>query len=112
MPDITFNKLHNVNNPTSIHGIYPYRGKIASIEAKLIIEQLPKGTVLLDPFCGSGTIVFEGICNNLKVFGIDNNPLAIWIAKGKVDALKYSLEESVFSFALSITNDLYKPLPT
>ena len=93
MPSIKFTKLHDVNNPTSIHGIYPYRGKIASIEAKLIVEQLPKGTTILDPFCGSGTIVFEGLCNHLNVYGVDNNPLAMWICKGKIDSLTRSTSE-------------------
>lgn len=91
MPRINFSKLHTVNNPTSIHGIYPYRGKIASMEAKLIVEQLPANSLLLDPFCGSGTIIFEGICNGLNTIGIDNNPLAIWITKGKANALRKNL---------------------
>lgn len=91
MSNIRFAKLRDVNNPTSIHGIYPYRGKIASVEAKLIVEQLPKNSILLDPFCGSGTITFEGICNDLHVFGVDNNPLAIWICKGKIDSLNKKL---------------------
>ena len=41
--------IASVNNPNSIHGIYPYRGKISAIDARLIIKQLNSGT-LLDPF--------------------------------------------------------------
>lgn len=87
MPHIEFRKLEAVNNPTSIHGIYPYRGKISALEAKFVVEQLPNGTTLLDPFCGSGTIVFEGLCRDLGVYGVDNNPLAMWVCRGKVDSL-------------------------
>jgi 16S rRNA G966 N2-methylase RsmD len=90
---ITFKQLKSVNNPTSIHGIYPYRGKISSVEAKLIVEQLPKGSNLLDPFCGTGTILFEGSCNSLNVFGVDNNPLAIHLSKGKMDSLNKNIED-------------------
>lgn len=115
MPSIKFTKLHSVNNPTSIHGIYPYRGKIASVEAKLIVEQLPKHSVILDPFCGSGTIVFEGICNDLHVFGVDNNPLAIWICKGKIDSLGKSLSsyEEELEVILRKANAIktVKPMP-
>lgn len=92
MSFIKFRQLDSVNNPTSIHGIYPYRGKISSVEAKLIVEQLPEGSSLLDPFCGSGTIVFEGLCNNLSVYGADNNPLAIFLSKGKMNSLKTDVD--------------------
>ena len=38
---------------------YPYRGKISALDADQILKQIPKGSVVLDPFCGSGTIVYE-----------------------------------------------------
>lgn len=82
--EIKFKLLKNVNNPNSIHGIYPYRGKISAIDAKQVIEQLPKKSVLLDPFCGSGTIVYEAQKFGLKAIGVDLNPLAIDIARGKI----------------------------
>lgn len=87
MSPVKFKILNKLNNPTSIHGIYPYRGKISSIEAKLVVEQLPPSATLLDPFCGSGTIIFEGMCRNLVSYGIDNNPLAVWLSKGKISSL-------------------------
>lgn len=83
-PKIIFAQLDSVNNPSSMHGIYPYRGKISAIDARSIIEQLPKDGVLLDPFCGSGTIVYEAQKHGLTAFGIDNNPLAIQLSKAKV----------------------------
>lgn len=83
-PVINFKQLDDVNNPNSIHGIYPYRGKISAIDARNVIEQLPKDGILLDPFCGSGTIVYEAQRHGLKAIGIDNNPIAIQISKAKV----------------------------
>ena len=35
---IQLKQINNVSNPLSIHGIYPYRGKISSIDAKNIIK--------------------------------------------------------------------------
>ena len=55
-PIIHFEKIDSVNNPNSMHGIYPYRGKISAIDAQNIIRQLPSKGTILDPFCGSGTI--------------------------------------------------------
>jgi len=92
---INFNLIKTVNRPKSIHGIYPYRGKISSIEASKIIKQIPPKAVLLDPFCGSGTIIFESIINNADVVGIDNNPLAYILTKGKINSLEHNKENFV-----------------
>lgn len=93
-PEIIFEKIKSVNNPNSMHGIYPYRGKISAIDAKNIICQLPKDGVILDPFCGSGTIVYEGQKHGLTAFGVDNNPLAVTLARAKVHKeITSSLEE-------------------
>jgi len=45
---LEFKILKRVSNPNSIHGIYPYRGKISAIDAKNLIEQLPNKGVLLE----------------------------------------------------------------
>lgn len=83
-PQILFQKIDSVNNPNSIHGIYPYRGKISAIDASNIIKQLPHNGTILDPFCGSGTIIYEGQRHGLTAYGVDNNPLAVQLAKAKV----------------------------
>lgn len=64
--------LQSVNNPSSIHGIYPYRGKISAVDAKQILSQMHRGSRVLDPFCGSGTIVYEGLNYGLHTVGIDD----------------------------------------
>jgi site-specific DNA-methyltransferase (cytosine-N4-specific) len=85
--DLNIETIKSVNNPNSIHGIYPYRGKISAIDARSVIQQLHKG-VLLDPFCGSGTIIYEACLFGFDTIGIDSNPLANWIAKGKMSSLQ------------------------
>lgn len=84
-------ELKSVNNPNSIHGIYPYRGKISALDADQILKQIPKDSVVLDPFCGSGTIVYEGLKYGHKTIGTDVNPIAIFLAKGKVN-VPFSIE--------------------
>lgn len=81
---LKFKLLKNVNNPYSIHGIYPYRGKISAIDANQLITQLPKQGILLDPFCGSGTILYEARKHGLHVIGVDSNPIAFQIASAKI----------------------------
>jgi len=80
-----FKQLKHVNNPNSIHGIYPYRGKISPIDAENLIIQLPQKGTLLDPFCGSGTIIYEARKKGLDVIGVDANPIAIQISKAKFE---------------------------
>jgi len=81
---LTFETLLSVNNPKSVHGIYPYRGKISAIDAARVVNQFPTGLTLLDPFCGSGTIVYEAARAGLKSVGVDANPLASLLTEGKL----------------------------
>lgn len=84
MTNIKFEKIDSVNNPNSIHGIYPYRGKISAIDVEQVIRQLPRKGILLDPFCGSGTIVYEAQKRDIKAIGVELNPLAVDIARAKI----------------------------
>ena len=63
---LKINKLDSASNHSSIHGIYAYRGKLSSIDAAQVLDQLPKGITLLDPFCGSGTIVYEAANRGMR----------------------------------------------
>lgn len=84
-PYMKIAELATVNNPTSIHGIYPYRGKISAVDAEGIIRQFDPRARVLDPFCGSGTIIYEAVRKGHKAFGVDANPIAEIIASGKVN---------------------------
>jgi site-specific DNA-methyltransferase (cytosine-N4-specific) len=90
-----------VNNPRSIHGIYPYRGKMSPLDAAHVIGQLPSESLLLDPFCGTGTILYEAQTQGLSAIGVDNNPLACTIARGKTAPL--NKETSMFKLEETIT---------
>jgi len=92
--EINFQKLKNISNPNSIHGIYPYRGKISAKETANVIQQFTKNKTLLDPFCGTGTIIYEGHKHGLNVIGVDQNPLAIILTQGKL-SLKNIERESI-----------------
>ena len=84
---LTLRFFDKVSNPKSIHGIYPYRGKISALDAAQVISQLPSDAVLLDPFCGTGTIIYEAQAHGMRAIGVDNNPLACVIARGKTESI-------------------------
>lgn len=74
------------------HGLHEYRGKFNPQIVRVIgnLLQVPKGGVVVDPFCGSGTTLLEALHNDWNAAGIDINPLAIEIANAKIDAMEAS----------------------
>ena len=85
---ISLRYFDKVSNPKSIHGIYPYRGKMSALDAAHVISQLSTSAVLLDPFCGTGTIIYEAQTRGMRTIGVDNNPLACVIARGKTEPVE------------------------
>lgn len=83
------------------HGIHPYKGKFYPQLAKALINiaDLPHGSTILDPFCGSGTTLLEGYLNGLRTYGCDVHPLAAKIARAKTAVLEE--EPDVFSEIVS-----------
>lgn len=80
-----------------IEGIHPYPAKFIGDIPRALIETLPipKGTCVLDPFCGSGTTMLEAQRAGLPSVGIDLNPIACLIANVKTAPLVPGLEAAV-----------------
>ena len=78
------------------HGFHPYPARMMPLIAKRIIEKYVthRNDVILDPFCGSGTVLVEGITHNIKSIGFDINPLAILIAKTKTTPIDHEILKS------------------
>ena len=74
---------------TGPHNIHPYPAKFIPEIPRHLISLVHPGddSGLLDPFCGSGTALLEGIDSGLSVWGIDLNPLACLIARVKTTPL-------------------------
>lgn len=72
------------------HGIHAYKGKFYPQLAKCLfnLAQLEPGQTVIDPFCGSGTVLLEAYLNGLTAVGIDLNPLAVKIARVKTEVLE------------------------
>ena len=64
------------------HGFHSYAGRMhPSIARAALARFSPAGGKLLDPFCGSGTVLVEGMAAGRTSVGIDASPLATMIAK-------------------------------
>lgn len=73
----------------SVHGLHEYRGKFNPQVCRALVNILgvSDGGVLLDPFCGSGTTLVEAAHRGVRGIGTDLNPLAVFIANAKLQAL-------------------------
>lgn len=72
------------------HFIHPYPAKLLrQIPVFFLANQLlsSPGDTVLDPFCGSGTVLLESILHERQGLGADANPLARLIARAKVSDL-------------------------
>ena len=87
------------------HGIHAYKGKFYPQLAKALlnISGVQPGGVVLDPFCGSGTVVLEGYLNGFQSYGCDVHPLAVKIGRAKTEVL--SLPARAVDQALSAFRD-------
>jgi hypothetical protein len=68
------------------HGLHPYPAKLfVNIPAFILSsrELCRPGATVLDPFCGSGTVLLEAILAGRDSLGADSNPLARLISQTK-----------------------------
>jgi site-specific DNA-methyltransferase (cytosine-N4-specific) len=71
-----------------VHGVHEYKGKFNPQLARALVNVAdPQATSLLDPFCGCGTTLVEGLRLGMSVAGIDRSPLATWISHVKTAVL-------------------------
>lgn len=69
---------------TYTHGIHTYPAMFIPQVARRLLETYSKeGDTVTDIFCGSGTALVESKLLNRNVYGIDLNPLAIFLARVK-----------------------------
>lgn len=70
------------------HGIHKFPAKFfPELPRYLIRKYSTPGSTVLDPMCGSGTVVLEALLNNRTAIGIDIDPLARLITKVKTTPL-------------------------
>jgi len=61
-----------------VHGFHSYPARLHPLTARRLVEGLSKpGARVLDPFCGSGTVVAEARALGRVALGSDLNPLAV-----------------------------------
>jgi len=68
--------------PYKIHKYFARRPY--NVFEQLVQKFAAKEEIILDPFCGGGVTIYEGITKQRKVIGCDLNPLSIFIVRNMV----------------------------
>jgi len=82
-----FNRTRSVNQYLT-HWIYPYRGKFhpQMVRGLLNILGVSRGSRLLEPYLGSGTMAVEASLLGADVVGVDVSPLCVLLTRVKTQA--------------------------
>jgi len=75
------------------HCFHNYPAMMIPQVARRLIDMysINESDVLLDPFCGSGTVLVEAKIAGLNAYGIDLNPLACLLSRVKTNLLDISI---------------------
>jgi DNA modification methylase len=68
-----------------VHGFHSYPARMHPLTARRLVEAFSRpGDAVLDPFCGSGTVLVEARLAKRAAVGVDANPLAARLARLKL----------------------------
>lgn len=97
-------------NAYAFHNLYPYKGKFYPRVVRTLINafKLKEGSLLLDPFNGSGTTTHEASLMGIKSVGIDVTPMGIILSELKNDLL--FIEEEKLNFTTSELQDILEAI--
>jgi DNA modification methylase len=86
-----------------VHGFHAYPARMHPVTAARLVEDcVPAGGTVLDPFCGSGTVLVEAQRLGRSAVGTDLNPLAIALSRAKTRARAEGELEALVGAAKSV----------
>jgi DNA methylase len=86
-----------------VHGFHTYPARMhPKTAARLVGALSAPGATLLDPFCGSGTVLVEAIIAGRRAVGGDLNPLAVRLARVKTKPMDAPLRDKLTSAAREV----------
>jgi len=95
-PDETTTQAH-------VHGFHSYPARLHPDTARRLIDGLSRpGERVLDPFCGSGTVLVEARLAGRAAMGVDVNPLAVELSELKANGPGAPWTERLMSVATRV----------
>ncbi|AKT43442.1 DNA methyltransferase [Chondromyces crocatus] len=88
-----------------VHGFHSYPARMHPSTARRLVEQLSPPTArVLDPFCGSGTVLVEARLAGRRAIGVDANPLAVRLAHLKSRGMRAAERERLLTAAKEVAS--------
>jgi SAM-dependent methyltransferase len=82
--DVAPDEREDAPDRAHVHGFHTYPARTHPVTARRLVEAFaPERGVVLDPFCGSGTVLVEAMLAGRDAIGVDLNPLAVMLARAK-----------------------------
>lgn len=86
-----------------VHGFHSYPARMHPLTARRLIEALSRPReAVLDPFCGSGTVLVEARLLGRFAAGVDCNPLAVRLARLKATTTSAADREALVTWGARI----------
>jgi Putative RNA methylase family UPF0020 len=84
---LTAAQTDHETSETFTHPFHTYPARMHPATARVLVELVADGAKrdqpIVDPFCGSGTVLVEARANGFRTIGSDLNPLAALVARAK-----------------------------
>jgi SAM-dependent methyltransferase len=88
------------------HGFHSYAGRMHPSIARGAVEAFSApGQLVVDPFCGSGTVLVEAMAAGRAAIGVDASPLGVAIARARTATLGEAGREKLVSEAARIAEE-------
>ncbi len=88
-----------------VHGFHSYPARLHPTTGQRLVKGLLRpGDHVLDPFCGSGTLLVEAQIQGRIAVGLDANPLAVMLASYKLHKTRANERERLVASAEHVAN--------
>lgn len=82
------------------HGFHPWPARMHRAIARVVIDRATKpGARVVDPFCGSGTVLLEAMLSGRRSAGVDLNPVASMLVQVKTELRDGDARQRLFDTA-------------
>ncbi len=101
--DVEPEAAEDAEDRAHVHGFHAYPARAHPVTVRRLVEAFaPPGGVVLDPFCGSGTVLVEAMLAGRDAIGTDLNPLAVMLARAKTFARSPEKSASLVTAARAV----------
>jgi hypothetical protein len=81
--DVDPSTEEDADDRAHVHGFHAYPARAHPVTVHRLVEDFVLRGTVLDPFCGSGTVLVEAMLAGRNAIGTDLNPIAVLLARAK-----------------------------